>query len=110
MSVPVDFDLLMDYADHERTKWKHWLEVDPARLRLPFQVGLRLPTINALLDHVFWVERRHLSRLQGAPLPERSGVAEGDLEGLFAYADSAHADLRSYVAGMTDAKAQESMT
>jgi len=110
MSVPVDFERLMDYAQHERAKWKSWLEADPARLRLPFQVGLRLPTLNALLDHVFWVERRHLSRLQGVPLPESTGVAEGDLAGLFAYADRAHADLRRYVAGLTDAQANETMT
>jgi uncharacterized damage-inducible protein DinB len=71
---------------------------------------MRLPTLNALLDHVFWVERRHLSRLQGVPLPEATGIAEGDLAGLFAYAERAHADLRRYVEGLTDSQANESMT
>jgi uncharacterized damage-inducible protein DinB len=110
MSVPVEFGKLMEYAQHERGKWKAWLEVDPSRLRLPFQTGMRLPTLNALLDHVFWVERRHLSRLQGVPLPEATGIAEGDLAGLFAYAERAHADLRRYVEGLTDSQANESMT
>ena len=90
MSVPVDFNRLMDYVQHERGKWKAWLEADPSRLRLPFQPGGRFPTINSLVDHVFFVERRHLSRLQGAPLPEKTGVAEGDITGLFEYADRAH--------------------
>jgi uncharacterized damage-inducible protein DinB len=109
MSVPVDFTRLMDYVQHERGKWKTWLEADPSRLRLSFQPGGRFPTINSLIDHVFWVERRHLSRLQGVPLPEKTGVAEGDIAGLFEYADRAHADLRQYVAGLTDAQASEVM-
>jgi uncharacterized damage-inducible protein DinB len=110
MSVPVDFNRLMDYVQHERGKWKTWLEADPSRLRLPFQPGARFPTINSLIDHVFWVERRHLCRLQGAPLVETTGVAEGDIAGLFAFADRAHADLRQYVAGLTDAQAGEVMS
>ena len=110
MSVPVDFNRVMDYVQHERGKWKAWLEADPSRLRLPFQPGGRFPTVNSLIDHVFFVERRHLSRLQGAPLPEKTGVAEGDINGLFEYADRAHADLRRYAAGLTEAQADEVMT
>jgi uncharacterized damage-inducible protein DinB len=110
MSVPVEFGRLMDYIAHERGKWRAWLEADPSRLRLPFQPGARFPTINSLIDHVFWVERRHLSRLQGVPLSETTGVAEGDIAGLFEFGDRAHADLRHYVAGLTEAQAAEVMT
>ena len=109
MSVPVEFNRLMDYVAHERGKWKTWLEADPSRLEVSFQEGMRFPTINGLLDHVFWVERRHLSRLQGVPLPDKTDVAEGDIAGLFAYADRAHADLRQYVNGLSDAQASEVM-
>ena len=109
MSIPMDFNRLMDYVHHERGKWRAWLEADPSRLTLPFQPGGRFPTLNSLVDHVFWVERRHLSRLQSGPLPEKTGVAEGDIAGLFAYADRAHADLRHYVAGLSDAQANEVM-
>src|SRR5512138_2194500 len=110
MSVPVEFDRLMTYLAHERGKWRAWLEADPSRLALPFQDGGRFPTVNGLVDHIFWVERRHLSRLQGVPLAEHTGVAEGDIAGLFAYAESAHADLRRYVDSLTDAQANELMT
>ena len=109
MSVPVDFNRLMDYVAHERGKWKTWLETDPSRLTVSFQEGKRFPTINSLLDHVFWVERRHLSRLQGVPLPDKTDIADGDIAGLFAYADRAHADLRQYVNGLSDAQASEVM-
>ena len=107
MSVPVHFERLMDYIAHERGKWRTWLEADPSRLQLPFQPGGRFPTVNSLIDHVFWVERRHLSRLQGVPLPEKTGIAEGDIAGLFDYADRAHADLRTYVTGLSDEQANE---
>ena len=110
MSVPVQFERLMDYIAHERGKWRVWLEADPSRLRLPFQPGGRFPTVNDLIDHVFWVERRHLSRLQGVPLPEKTGVAAGDIAGLFEYAERAHADLRGYVAGLSDEQANEIMS
>jgi uncharacterized damage-inducible protein DinB len=109
MSVPVQFDRLMDYVAHERGKWKAWLEADPSRLQLPFQPGGRFPTVNSLIDHVFWVERRHLSRLQGAPLVETTGVAAGDLAGLFSFGEQAHADLRAYVSGLSDDQANEVM-
>jgi len=109
MSIPVDFNRLMDYVQHERGKWRAWLEADPSRLTIAFQPVGRFPTVNSLVDHVFWVERRHLSRLQGVPLPEKTGVAEGDIAGLFEYADRAHADLRQYVAGLTDMQANEVM-
>jgi uncharacterized damage-inducible protein DinB len=109
MSVPVQFDRLMDYVAHERGKRKAWLEADPSRLQLPFQPGGRFPTVNSLIDHVFWVERRHLSRLQGAPLVETTGVTAGDLAGLFSFGEQAHADLRAYVSGLSDDQANEVM-
>ena len=109
MSVPVHFERLMDYIAHERGKWRAWLEADPSRLQLPFQPGGRFPTVNSLIDHVFWVERRHLSRLQGVPLPEKTNIAEGDIVGLFEYAERAHADLRAYVTGLSDEQANEMM-
>ena len=109
MSVPVDFERLMDYIAHERRKWKAWLEADASRLQLPFQPGGRFPTVNSLIDHVFWVQRRHLCRLQGAPLVDATGVAAGDIAGLFEYADRAHADLRAYVGALSDDQANEIM-
>lgn len=109
MSVPVEFGRLMNYLEFERGRWKAWFEADPSRLQLSFQPGGRFPTLNSLVDHIFWVERRHLSRLQGAPLPEKTGVTAGDIARLFAYADSAHADLRQYVASLTEAQANETM-
>ncbi len=105
MSVAVTLTELLDYSDYERAKWKTWFQADPARVNLPFQAGARFPTLWSLLEHVFLVERRHLARLEGGTPPDSTGVAAGDLAGLFEYADFVRADLRQFVTGLTDADA-----
>ena len=102
MSVTVPFESLLDYSDHERRKWRDWAAADPTRLTIVVQPGGRFPTVGALLDHVFLVERRHLCRLQGATPPEDTGVPPGDWNRLFEYADLVRADLRGYAAELTD--------
>ena len=110
MSVSIGFEQLLDYSDHERRKWRDWIAADPTRLELAVQQpGARFPTIGALLDHVFFVERRHLSRLEGATPPESTGIPPGDWQRLFDYAGLVRSDLRRYAADMTDATAGETM-
>ena len=101
MSVGVTIDELIAYSDHERARWKEWVAADPSRLRMAFGPESRFPTLFALLDHIFLVERRHLARCAGATPPERTGIAEGDWKALFDYADLVRADLRSFVASLT---------
>jgi uncharacterized damage-inducible protein DinB len=107
VSLTVSFDPLLDYSDHERRKWREWVTADPARLALPVQPGARFPTAGALLDHVFFVERRHLSRLEGSTPPEASGVPENDGRRLFEYGDLVRADLRKYVGDLTEEAGNE---
>lgn len=111
MSVSVDLLNLIAYTDHERTKWKTWLAADaPARLAIPFQSGARFPTVGSLLNHVFWVEERHLSRLEGHPLPETEGAPADDLNALFAYGDRVRGNLRRYVTTVDDKPFSEPIT
>jgi uncharacterized damage-inducible protein DinB len=107
MSIAFGLSELLDYSDHERSKWREWLAADRARLSLPFQPGGRFPTIGSMLDHTCLVERRHLSRLVGATPPDSTGIAPGDAEALFDYADLVRADLRRYVADLEEGKALE---
>ena len=97
MSIAVSLASLLAYSDFERKKWRDWLEADPARLKIPFQPGDRFPDLGALLDHLFLVERRHLSRLEGATPPAETGIPAGDVKALFEYADLVRADFRAYV-------------
>jgi uncharacterized damage-inducible protein DinB len=110
MSVGVDFERLLDYSDHERAKWQAWIAVDPSRLDVPFQPGGRFPTIGRLLDHVFLVEQRHLSRLEGTPLPDSTGVTGDDWEALFTYAENVRSAFRHYIDSLNDTRAEESIT
>ena len=110
MSVTAGLPELLTYSDHERAKWRAWVEAGPSRLDLPFQPGGRFPTIGSLFDHVFLIERRHLSRLEGATPPDSTGVAAGDVKGLFEYADLVRADFRRYVTALDDAAAAERFT
>jgi uncharacterized damage-inducible protein DinB len=110
MSISIPLDGLLDYSDHERDKWRQWLTEDSSRLTIPLQGAGRFPSVAALLDHIFLVERRHLSRLEGATPPESTGVPQGDVVGLFEYAALVRADLRRYVAELSEAGAVEPMT
>jgi len=50
VSITAGLPELLAYSDHERAKWRAWLEADPSRLSLPVQDGGRFPTIGILLD------------------------------------------------------------
>ena len=111
MSATLALHYLLDYSDHERRKWREWLAADPSRLTLPMQSsGSRFETVQAMLDHVFLVERRHLSRLEGGTPPDSTGVRPGDINALFEYADLVRRDFRRYLADLDSARALESMT
>jgi len=102
MTVAVSLDTLLAYSDAERARWRTWLEQEPGRLSLPFQPAGRFPDVGAVFDHVFLVERRHLSRLQGSVPPGATGIAAGDVAGLFDYGDLVRADFRAYVSALDE--------
>jgi len=111
MTGAVDLQNLIAYSDHERAKWKTWLAADPAtRLAIPFQSGARFPTVGSLLNHVFWVEERHLARLEGNLVPETAGAPEHDLDALFEYADRVRATLSQFVATADTRRINEPIT
>ncbi len=110
MSVSIGLEQLLGYSDCERRKWREWIAADPKRLDIAVQPGARFPTIGALLDHIFFVERRHLSRLEGGTLPEQTGIPPGDWTRLFEYGDLVRADFRRYVADIDDRIGSETMT
>lgn len=109
MSVAISLTALLAYSDHERKKWRDWITADPGRLTLPFQPGGRFPDVAALLDHLFLVERRHLSRLQNATPPPSTGIPAGDWPALFEYADLVRADFRAYVEVMEESTAAQTL-
>ena len=110
MSISIDCARLLDYADHERAKWKAWIAADPSRMAVPFQPGRRFPTIGSLFDHLFLVERRHLARLEGGVPPDATGIPSADWQALFEYGDLVRADLRHYAEELDAAECDEVLT
>jgi uncharacterized damage-inducible protein DinB len=110
MTLSVALHELLDYTDHERQKWRQWIAAAPQRLDLPFQAGGRFPTLGSLFDHVFLVERRHLSRLEGGTPPDSTGVKQGDWKALFEYADLVRADFRRYLDETDEHTSREVLT
>jgi len=109
VSVHVELTPLLAYSDHERSKWREWIAADPGRLQVPFHSGGRFADVAALLDHVFLVERRHLSRLEGAVPPPSTGVPPGDWRALFEYAALVRADFRAYINDLDETTAGQTM-
>ena len=103
MALNITLDELLEWNAEERAKWQPWLRANPASLNVPLQPGGRFPTVGSLIDHIFLVEVRHILRLQRQDLPTETGVAAGDIEGLFAYAargrDAVHRYLPALGAG-----------
>jgi uncharacterized damage-inducible protein DinB len=109
VSANVSLQHLIDYTNHERAKWKAWLAADPSRLAIPFQDGGRFPTVGSLLGHVFWVEERHLARLEGTPVPD-SSVPANDLKALFEFGDRIRGNLLRFVTTTDDRRISEATT
>ena len=93
---------LLAYTDEERAKWHRWLRDNPSALELQLQPGGRFATVGALIDHMFLVEARHLARLQGATVPESSGIAPPDVEALFRYGAAVRLALRNFASSLSD--------
>ena len=110
MSVTIRFEPLLAYSDYEREKWREWIDADPKRMSIVLQPGGRFPTAAELLDHIFFVERRHLCRLQGSTPPEETGVPLGNVERLFEYAKLVRDDFRQYVKDLTDVEADKTLS
>jgi uncharacterized damage-inducible protein DinB len=106
MSLSLGIDELMGYTTGERVKWEQWFAAEPrAALEAAVQPkGGRFPTVWAMMDHIFLVEKRHTQRLKGeSPIAERTGVADLDIAALFAYGRAAREELTDLIRSTPDA-------
>lgn len=97
MELTITLDELLGWTAEERAKWLQWFKANPKALDLTLQPGGRFGTIATLIDHIFLVEHRHTLRLQGKELPATTGVAPGDVDGLWKYADHGRQAVRTYL-------------
>ena len=80
------FQDLLDYTGWQRQSWQAWLQdTGPAALAVstgPHGDG-RLPTIGALIRHIFSAELRYVERVLGSPVSETANVPTSDIQALF---------------------------
>ncbi len=101
MDLSITLTELLAWTAEERAKWLPWFKQNPAALDVAVQPDGRFATVSALLDHIFLVEVRHTRRLQRLELPGHTGVATGDIDGLFGYADRGRSGVHDYIATLT---------
>ncbi len=107
MSLSITFDELLRYTNAEREKWRAWFQNHSTAVEAPVQPGGRLPTVGKLIDHIFLVERRHLQRLAGEPLADKSGLTGNNAPPLFDYGASVRRELEQYVATLGEDEADQ---
>lgn len=103
-------DELIRYSNEEREKWRTWFAAHPDAMDAEVQPGGRYPTVGSLIDHVFLVERRHLQRLTGAKLDEKTGLSGRHAPPLFDYGASVRREFEQYASDMDDGVADEPRT
>jgi uncharacterized damage-inducible protein DinB len=107
MSLSITCDELLRYTNGERDKWRGWFLDHADAIDAPVQAGGQLPTVGKLIDHILLVERRHLQRLAGEPLANRTGLTGNNAPPLFDYGRSVRRELEQYVAELGEDDADQ---
>jgi uncharacterized damage-inducible protein DinB len=108
--LALGFDELVRYTDEERDKWRRFFVRHPQALETAVQPSSRFPTVGQLIDHVFLVERRHLQRLRGEPVVEKTGLTGNNAPPLFDYGASVRRELEQYVRQLDEDEADQLRT
>jgi len=108
--MKLEFDELARYTQEERDKWRSWFAAHTDALEVEVQPAGRHATVGALIDHIFLVERRHLQRLQNAPLDTKTGLSGHHAPPLFDYGASVRRELDQFVSELDEYVADEPRT
>jgi uncharacterized damage-inducible protein DinB len=108
--LALGFDELVRYTDEERDKWRRFFVRHPQALESAVQPSSRFATVGQLIDHVFLVERRHLQRLRGEPVVEKTGLTGNNAPPLFDYGASVRRELEQYVRQLDEDEADQLRT
>lgn len=103
----LEFSELAAYTQGEREKWRSWFDAHPSAFEAPVQPGGRFPVVWDLLDHLFLVEARHTLRILREAVVDQTGVARGDSDALWRFADSSRARLLKTVQDLTETAVRE---
>ena len=105
--MELTFDELVRYSNQERDKWRGWFTSHPDAMEMEVQPGGRFATIGALIDHIFLVERRHLQRLTGERLDDKTGLSGRHAPPLFDYGASVRRELEQFASDLDEDAANQ---
>jgi uncharacterized damage-inducible protein DinB len=99
---------LFAYTEEERSRWNSWMRLQRRPVFMaPLQHQGLFPNVWSLLDHIFVVEQRHLQRIRGEyPLPESTGVAEGNWDELWIWGTKTRRQLVSVAGDLSEEEAR----
>jgi uncharacterized damage-inducible protein DinB len=108
--MDLSLDEFTRYSKEERDKWRAWFGSHPDAMAIEVQPGGRYPTVGSLIDHIFLVERRHLQRLTGLPLDDKTGLSGNNAPPLFDYGASVRREFEQFAAELDPQVASEPRT
>jgi len=104
------FGEMLRYTQEERDKWRAFFTAHPEAMEVEVQPAGRYPTVGALIDHIFLVERRHLQRLANDPVDAKTGLSAHHVAPLFDYGASVRRELEQFASDLDDDVADEPRT
>ena len=97
--MKIDANVLLDYTDWERQKWKEWLAQHSEALKT--SVGPngdnRFQTVGDLVKHIFSAETRYVDRLSDRSLADTGGVQNDNLDALFDFGQQSREALTRFI-------------
>lgn len=105
MSLTFTSQSFLAYTAWQRQQWHAWFQSHGAA---PLAVSTgphgdgRVPTIGALIHHIFSAEYRYVDRLLEREVSDTSGVSTTDVDALFHFGDTSRKQFEAYVATLPD--------
>jgi len=105
MSLNFDHETFLAYTAWQRQRWHAWFQTHgaaPLGLSTGPHGGGRLPTIGAMIQHIFSAELRYVERLLERPITDTSGISTTDPDALFQFGHTSRQQLETYIATLPD--------
>jgi uncharacterized damage-inducible protein DinB len=102
--MQIDVNVLMNYTDWERDKWREWLGQHGESLKT--SVGPhgdnRFQTVGDVVKHIFSAETRYVERLSEKALTDTASFPNDDLEALFGFGQQSRKALAEFIETFPD--------
>ena len=102
--MQIDVNVLMNYTDWEREKWREWLGQHSESLKT--SVGPhgdnRFQTVGDVVKHIFSAETRYVERLSEKALTDTASFPNDNLEALFGFGQQSRKGLAEFIGTFAD--------